>query len=222
MFHGPCAIRMNLALPLSRVKEAFERLDKYVFNGGLADEEGYQEPLAAGDVMPDFTFDTPFEQGRTLLETLKAAPKTAVLFLRYYGCTLCQMDIHHLAENYGKITGAGGQLLLVLQSEPEVVSGQIEKDTLPFGIICDPDQKLYKKFGIQAAEDMRAMADGKAFAKMAEAAVKGYQHGKYEGNELQLPAAFVVDGNGKVAYAHYGKTVSDFPDVEKLAELLAE
>lgn len=31
-FHGACAIRMNLALPLSRVKEAFERLDKYVFN----------------------------------------------------------------------------------------------------------------------------------------------------------------------------------------------
>lgn len=30
-FHGPCAIRMNLALPFSRVKEAFERLDKYVF-----------------------------------------------------------------------------------------------------------------------------------------------------------------------------------------------
>lgn len=32
MFHGPCHLRMNLALPLSRVKEAFERLDRYVFN----------------------------------------------------------------------------------------------------------------------------------------------------------------------------------------------
>ena len=32
MFHGPCHVRMNLALPLSRVKEAFDRLDKYVFN----------------------------------------------------------------------------------------------------------------------------------------------------------------------------------------------
>lgn len=31
-FHGPCHIRMNLALPLSRVQEAFDRLDKYVFN----------------------------------------------------------------------------------------------------------------------------------------------------------------------------------------------
>ncbi len=31
-FHGPCHLRMNLALPLSRVQEAFRRLDKYVFN----------------------------------------------------------------------------------------------------------------------------------------------------------------------------------------------
>lgn len=31
MFHGEYAIRMNLALPLSRVKEAFDRLSRYVF-----------------------------------------------------------------------------------------------------------------------------------------------------------------------------------------------
>ncbi len=31
-FHGSCSIRVNLALPLSRVQEAFERLEKYVFS----------------------------------------------------------------------------------------------------------------------------------------------------------------------------------------------
>ncbi len=31
MFQAPCSIRMNLALPLSRVQEAFRRLHKYVF-----------------------------------------------------------------------------------------------------------------------------------------------------------------------------------------------
>ena len=31
-FHGPCHIRMNLALPFSRVQEAFERLDRYIFH----------------------------------------------------------------------------------------------------------------------------------------------------------------------------------------------
>lgn len=30
-FHGTCHIRMNLALPFTRVKEAFSRLEKYVF-----------------------------------------------------------------------------------------------------------------------------------------------------------------------------------------------
>ncbi len=36
-FHSPFGIRMNLALPLLRVKEAFDRLDKYVFNSNGAD-----------------------------------------------------------------------------------------------------------------------------------------------------------------------------------------
>ena len=31
-FHGPCHIRMNLAVPFSRVQEAFDRLDKHLFN----------------------------------------------------------------------------------------------------------------------------------------------------------------------------------------------
>lgn len=32
-FHGPCHLRMNLALPFSRIQEAFDRMDRYVFNG---------------------------------------------------------------------------------------------------------------------------------------------------------------------------------------------
>ena len=54
--------------------------------------------LTVGTQMPDFTFDTPFESGRTLAETAgKTAGKTALVFLRYYGCTLCQYDIHEFA-----------------------------------------------------------------------------------------------------------------------------
>lgn len=38
MFHGPCHIRMNLALPLSRVQEAFARLRRSVFISDSAQE----------------------------------------------------------------------------------------------------------------------------------------------------------------------------------------
>ena len=33
MFHGPDCIRLNLALPISRIEEAFNRMDHYIFNG---------------------------------------------------------------------------------------------------------------------------------------------------------------------------------------------
>ena len=40
MFHGPCHVRVNLALPFSRVEEAFRRMDRYVFNADGGGEAG--------------------------------------------------------------------------------------------------------------------------------------------------------------------------------------
>ena len=217
MFHGPCSIRMNLALPLSRVQEAFERLDKYVFNGGFAEERAYDRKLEVGEVMPNFSFNTPFEQGVTLEENVKKASKTAIVFLRYYGCTLCQMDIHEFAKQYQKIVEQGGQLFIVLQSTPELLRSQIKKEDLPFEIICDPNQELYKSFGIKPAEDMMSMVDGKAYAKVTEATKLGYTHGEYEGNERQLPATFLLDRECTLLYAHYGKTIADIPSIEEIS-----
>lgn len=177
--------------------------------------------LQVGEQMPDFKFVTPFETGRSLDETVKAAPKTAVLFLRYYGCTLCQYDIHQMAVNYDRISAGGGQILVVLQSEPETISGQMKKDDLPFDIICDPDQVLYKEFDIQPASSMASMVDAKAMLKLARVTASGLKHGKYEGNEQQLPAAFVMDSQRRLSYVRYAKTIADMPNVDELVQLLA-
>ena len=176
--------------------------------------------LSEGGVMPDFTFDTPFATGLSLSETVQKTPKTALLFLRYYGCTLCQYEMHLLAENYDQITAAGGQVLVVLQSAPAGIAEQIGPDSLPFTIICDPQAALYEKFGIQPAASMAKMADAGTMVKIAKATAAGYKHGAYEGNELQLPASFVVDRERRISYAHYGKSAGDTPDVRSLAELL--
>lgn len=177
--------------------------------------------LKVGDQMPDFTFDTPFESGCTLEDVVKKAPKTALLFLRYYGCTLCQLDLRQLAKHYEEICAGGGRFLVVLQSEPETISAQIQKGDLPFEIICDPQQELYHKFEIEAAESMAAMADARALMKLAKAAACGIRHGKYEGNEQQLPAAFIMDRQRRLNYVKYAKTLSDMPEIKELCSLLA-
>lgn len=180
------------------------------------------EKLQVGQIMPDFEYVTPFSQGHTLAETAAKAPKTALVFLRYWGCTLCQYDIHLLAQAHADITANGGQLFVVLQSDPGLLAGELGKrEALPFDIICDPDQKLYRAFGIEAAASMAKMADLKMLGKAVKATKLGYKHGAYEGEEKQLPAAFVVDEDCRILYAHYAKSLSDMPDAAELAKLLA-
>lgn len=177
--------------------------------------------LEIGQTMPDFEYVTPFSSGHTLARTAAKAPKTALVFLRYWGCPLCQYDIHLLAQAHGELTAQGGQVLVVLQSDPKGLAEKLEKeDALPFSVICDPDQMLYRAFCIEPASSMAKMADLKMVGRILKATKLGFRHGAYEGNEQQLPAAFVIDADRKIHYAHYAKSVSDMPDTAQLAKLL--
>ncbi|WP_101909451.1 redoxin domain-containing protein [Marasmitruncus massiliensis] len=177
--------------------------------------------LMVGVQMPDFTFFTPFESGRTLSQTAsRVTGKTALLFLRYYGCTLCQFDIHQFARAHSAIARSGGQMLVVLQSDPLRLAGQLKREELPFDIICDPDQTLYKRFEIGPAQSMEKMGDAYTMEKIEEATAAGFTHGAYEGNELQLPATFVVSPKLMLDYVHYGVSAGDIPTPQALAQLL--
>ena len=171
--------------------------------------------------MPDFTFATPFETNRTMAETAKKVNgKTAVVFLRYFGCTFCQYDMQQFATEYDKIKATGGQLLVVLQSDPKGLANELTMDTFPFEIICDPEQTLYRNFEITPAKSKMGMADPATMAKAARVALAGFQHGKYEGEELQLPASFVVTPDLTITYAHYSKAAGDVPTPAELVQLL--
>lgn len=173
--------------------------------------------------MPDFVCRTPFAPDAPLSEVLKRVEgKTALVFLRYYGCPVCQLDMQELGEEYGKIQKTGGQLLLVLQSDPEKLRAQITRETFPYEIVCDPNMELYKALSIDPAPSMLKMISLKAVGKILRSRKKGFTHGDYEGNEQQLPAAFVLTPDGTVTYAHYGKDVGDVPTAEELAALLTQ
>lgn len=177
--------------------------------------------LTAGSKMPEFSYETPFSKKENLSDAVKKVKgKTAVVFLRYYGCTLCQFDIHNYIKGYDEIKRTGGQLLVVLQSDPCLVYEQIKDRSVPFEIICDKAQKLYREFDISPAEAMENMIDAKGKEKIAQAAAEGFKHGEYEGNELQLPAVFIMDAERNLEYVHYSETASDVPTVTELKELL--
>lgn len=176
--------------------------------------------IKTGELMPNFVFQTPFEPNVELKDAVGQG-KTAILFLRYYGCTLCQYDMKLLKDHYGEITEEGGNFMVVLQSDPEKMALDIDKDSFPYKIICDPDRTLYQMFQITPAGTKEELGGGNVLEKVARAR-EHFTHGDYEGDELQLPAVMVMDKNLKVLYVHYGTNAADVPGWAELAALLAD
>ncbi|WP_082760003.1 PatB family C-S lyase [Abyssisolibacter fermentans] len=198
--------RINVACPRSILHECLVRIANTM------------NKVRIGDKLRDFTYDTPWEKNIDFKSKLDK--KTYLVFLRYYGCTLCQVDIAEFIERYKEFTDKDAQLFVVLQSDAETISDQVKKEDIPYDIICDPDQKLYKLYNLNTAYSQMGMASGKVLEKGMKAMQMGIQHGKYEGNELQLPAAFLINEKGIVEFVHYGKDASDIPSVEEMIEKL--
>lgn len=179
--------------------------------------------LTVHETMPNFTYATPFADGLMLEETLQRVPgKTALVFLRYYGCPICQLDLHEYAEVYEQISATGGQLLVVLQSDPKNLAERIEPGTFPYDIICDPEMKLYQMLSVDPAASMLKMMSFSAVKKVVRSAKRGFKHGDYEGNEQQLPAAFIMTKDRKLTFVRYGKDAGDVPTSDELITRLKD
>lgn len=174
--------------------------------------------LVKGDKFPNFTVDTAFENNVTIEKIVDNKP-TMFLVLRYIGCTVCRYDVHVLTQRYNEFVEKGVNVAVVMQSTPEKVQRDLEGGTLPFYLICDSKQEIYKTLSIDAAKDMPSLVGGDLEAlqaKGAKAAEAGFKHGDYEGIEEQLPAFFFVDPDLTVREAHYAKTIVDIPSVDEM------
>ncbi|MEG1720723.1 MAG: PatB family C-S lyase [Pseudoflavonifractor sp.] len=198
---GSDYIRINTACPRPLLEEGIRRICQAL------------DRVLPGSELEDLTIQTPWQT-----KALSAAVDrpTFLVFLRYYGCTVCQLDLRNLKQQYDKLTAAGAKAMVVLQSDPAGLREQIGPESFPYEIICDPDQELYKRYQIAPALSMENMVNLKVLQKIGAATQAGFTHGKYEGNELQLPAVLLVEPGLKVQNVHYAANLSDMPDVDQM------
>ena len=183
--------------------------------------------LKVGDVIPDMPVTTAYVTADTLYGLI-GGKNTLIWAVRYIGCPPCHLDTRRLAERYDRFRAADANVVVVMQSDPAVFREATEGEDIPFDILCDPEMKFYKALEIEAAKDRDEMVGAalggleKLQAKGAACKELGYEHGKYEGDEMQLPAVFVVDGEGTVKYAHYARYIADLPPYDDMVKLLED
>ncbi|XBS68910.1 peroxiredoxin-like family protein [Acerihabitans sp. KWT182] len=176
--------------------------------------------LSVNEQAHDFLFETPWQASQNFFAATEGK-RVILLFLRYYGCTTCQLEIHQLIHDYPRFKAAGVELYIVLQSSAETIISQVGRGDIPFEIILDPRQKLYRTYNI-GSRDPDAARSEQHQAKVKKARDLGFIHGAYEGNELQLPATFIIGPDHRIEYAYYGQEGSDIPAHDVLLEKLAQ
>ena len=110
-----------------------------------------------------------------------------------------------------------------MQSDTDHVRRELAQQETPFEIICDNTFEIYNTLEIAPAvsrEELVGDAIDKLKEKGGKAREAGFAHGDYEGNELQLPALFILDDQGTVLYSHYAEHLMDMPDVDGVLALL--
>jgi len=156
--------------------------------------------IKVGDKAPLFKLDS-YNAGTIDLGELIGNQKIVIIFSRYFGCPICQLDFNILLEAMPEIIAKGAKLLYITQSGEKVAKEYIEKYKVDFPVIPSSRKELYADYGLGL---MTAGAVAKVRSKFKEATERGFNHGEYEGWENQGPGQFVIDEDGNIIHERKG------------------
>lgn len=218
-----CA-RQTLEKTMERFSEGMNKIRKYFEENGAP----VHRTISAGDSLDDFTYTNANGENLKLKDTAKK--NTLIVFSRYYECQICQVMLKLYKAAYPAFKAAGCDIKFVMQSDVKTLSKAQKK--YPFELVADPEAKLYDRYNVFEANGIMEMVSGdKLFAKVMGKDIKRLLNldiiesfasavdvspQEKTVRENQLPAFFMVNGDMKVTYAHYSRTISDFPKVSDL------
>lgn len=200
--------------------EAFEAFARSTQE--LADTGQAERAVKTGDMAPDFTL--PDQDGNMVaLKDLLAEGPAVVSFYRGVWCPYCNLEMKALEEALGDIKARGASLVAI-STQGASDSRKSQKDNgLSFPILSDKNGDLAEKFGIRWTLQDYVIPIHAGFGVELPRI-----HGDGRWN-LPMPARYVIDTDGKVAYSEINPDYTRHPDpselypvLEKLTPMAAE
>lgn len=160
-----------------------------------------------GDTMTPFSlpaidgslFDTTHLKGRRCL----------LSFFRYASCPFCNLRLHELVTRYQELDNAIA-IVAVFDSSIENLQWHAQSHHAPFAILADQDNACFKLYEIEHSWSgtLKSMVL-RLPALLNAMMIKGYMPRSIEGSLTAMPADFLVDENGVIQTAYYGKDAGD-------------
>jgi len=148
--------------------------------------------------------------------------KIHLVFYRISGCAFCNLRFHQidkLTESYKK---NHVKLISIYESKPENMKAQMGDEKFYSIMIPNSDSSLYKLYDLEKSKLgliifllfkgglWKAFKGNKLYSKRV----------KIDGPTDRIGAEFLIDENGKVVKAHYGKTPGDYLSIDEVKKFV--
>lgn len=143
--------------------------------------------------------------------------KVLLTFYRNVGCPICNLRFHEIQEQAAYFKSKNLVVLAVYESSAENMKTYLDGENPYAVLIPNPDQSLYRLYDIERSS-------GKVFKSLFHGAIGKAKKGKQlfksemkqDGNANTIGGDFLIDENGVVKTAYYGKFIGDHLPVEKI------
>ena len=129
-------------------------------------------------------------------------------FFRFASCPFCNLRVHELVKRFGELGDDFG-IVAIFDSPLDNLQVHAEGHHAPFSILADESNEYYRKYGIESS--VKGVLEGMIFRMptLIKGMLKGYIPIKIKGSLTTMPADFLIDENGVIQFAYYGKDEGD-------------
>ncbi len=147
-------------------------------------------------------------------------------FNRAAVCPLCNLRTWHLIRRYPAYQRAGLEVIAFFESSPERAHYYLDRQRAPYPIIADLSHNVYDRYGLGASLWGSLVTIFTKRAMRREAKSRGVGVGlvenitRMDGHMGRLPGDFLIEPDGRIRLAYYGRDAGDFllfSDLERAA-----
>ncbi len=172
--------------------------------------------LSTGSLAPPLR-TTDFLGAAVDLQALRGRP-VLLSFYRYASCPVCNLRVHSVIDAWEGWAAQDLAVVAVFQSPGSSILQHVGRQDAPFPIVPAPAMTLYRRFGVEAR--WGGLVSWRVVKAALRAFAKGYLPGRVDGPFQRTPADFLIDRDGRIAVAHYGKDIDDHVPLATIAQWL--
>jgi peroxiredoxin len=180
----------------------------------LIDSGAAQDALKVGDRAPAFTLQDADGQDVSSAKLLEHGA-LVVSFYRGFWCPYCNMDLQAIEETLPEIERRGANVVAISPQTAANSRRSIRDNKLSFAILSDPRNDVAASFGLRFKLPDYLITLYRDGFKNDLAVVNGDASWT-----LPMPARFVIDRDGTIAYAEVNPDYTRRPDPSELLPTL--